>query len=80
VASERVDAVIAMVWKMARGTARDLVLSEAVTVNGRLVLSPADLLREGDRVSVRGRGKFIYRGTGGKTRKGRLYAAVQVYC
>ena len=80
VASERIDAVIAMVWKMARGTARDLVLAEAVTVTGRLVLSPADPLREGDRVSVRGRGKFIYRGTGGKTRKGRLFAAVQVYC
>lgn len=77
VASERLDAVIAAVWKLSRSEAAALVAQEAVFADGRAVQQPGALLREGARVSVRGQGKFVYEGMEHTTKKGRLYVAVR---
>jgi len=36
-------------------------------------------LKTGDRVSVRGKGKFIFDGEGGTTRKDKLYVSIKRY-
>ena len=77
VASERLDAVIAAVWKLSRSEATALVAQEAVFADGRAILQPGAVLREGARVSVRGHGKFLYEGMEHTTKKGRLYVAVR---
>lgn len=77
VASERIDAVLAAIWKLSRQKAAQLVEAEQVFVNGMTAASAGRTLKEGDRVSVRGFGKFIYDGIGGSSRKGRLYVAVR---
>ena len=79
VASERLDAVLAMVYHLSRTKAQELISAEQVFVGGQTMLSAGYLLKPGDRVSVRGHGKFIYTGAGPLTRKGRVFAKVRVY-
>ncbi len=80
VASERLDAVLAMVFHLARGKAQDLISAEKVLVDGRICSSPGISLKENQKVSVRGFGKFVYEGIGPATKKGRFYAKVKLYC
>ena len=52
---------------------------EKVFVNGRLITSNSFVLKDGDIVSVRGFGKFIYRGVEAETKKGRLFITLDRY-
>ncbi|SFG71870.1 YlmH/Sll1252 family protein [Oribacterium sp. WCC10] len=79
VASERLDAILSMVFHLSRGKSLDIVKSENVFVDGRILTDPGYTLKPGERVSVRGYGKFIYEGTGNSTKKGRFYANVSLY-
>ena len=79
VASERLDAILAFVYRLARGKAQELIEREAVIVDGRTAFSGGYDLKPGARVSVRGFGKFIYAGGISRTKKGRLYIRVRVY-
>ncbi len=79
VASERLDAVLAMVYHLSRGAAQELIDGENVFVDGKTALSAAGELKENARVSVRGHGKFIYEGAGTVTRKGRMFVKVRLY-
>lgn len=79
VSSERLDAILAMVYHLSRGKAQELVEQEQVIVDGRTAYSGGYDLKEGSRVCVRGYGKFQYLGVGAKTRKGRFYARVRLW-
>ncbi|WP_026496444.1 YlmH family RNA-binding protein [Butyrivibrio sp. WCD3002] len=79
VSSERLDAILALVYKLSRSKAQDLVESESVFVDGKTAHSGGYDLKEGSRVSVRGYGKFIYDGVQKATRKGRLSVKIKVY-
>ena len=56
-----------------------LIKGEKVFVNGRVISSASCLLKENDVISVRGYGKFIYRGLANQTKKGRYFAEVDVF-
>ena len=43
-----------------------------MSVNGRQVLKPDTELSEGDRISLRGKGKAALKEVGGRTRKDRI--------
>lgn len=77
--SPRLDAVISAVWNLSRSEGRELVEKEKVSVFGVTVTSPSKELNEGDRVSVRGKGRFYFDGTVGETRKGRDRIRVRVF-
>ncbi len=79
VASERLDALVAAVFKLSRGDAQTLFGQDKIFVGGRLVSSPGRVPDAGDIVSVRGYGRFIYEGATRQTRKGRLFVDVRVY-
>lgn len=79
VASERLDALVAAVWNLSRAESQELIRQQKVFVNGRLVVSPDAMPREGEIVSVRGYGRFAYRGVAGQSRKGRLFVSVGVF-
>ena len=79
IASERTDAILAFVYHLSRSEAQKLIESESVFIDGRTAYSGGYDLKPGARVSVRGYGKFIYDGTTGTTRKGRLFAKVRKY-
>lgn len=79
VASERVDAVIAALYRISRQKAAEVINADRVYINGRINPTAGKTLKEGDRVSVRGTGKFIYDGVGGISKKGRLYADIRKF-
>jgi len=79
VASERLDAILSFVYKLSRSQASELISAEQVFIDGRTAYSGGYDLKTGSKVSVRGKGKFIYDGIKGNTRKGRLYISVRIY-
>ncbi len=79
VASQRLDCVIAMVEGTSRGKVHQQIAGKLVMVNHIPVTSESMKLKENDVVTVRGFGKFIYRGDSGFTRKGRLKTEIDLY-
>ncbi len=79
VSSNRIDAIISKLYNLSREQSLKLVGEGRVFINGAQIQSNSKALKEGDTVSVRGFGKWIFRGEGGKTRKDRLYVEVEVY-
>ncbi len=78
VKSLRLDAIIATGFHLSRGKAADLVRGEKVKVNYRPVTNPSMGLKEGDLVSVRGKGRLIYDGDGGTSKKDRIHVRLRL--
>lgn len=79
VASPRLDSVLALAFRGSRSSLSGLIEGKKVFVNSRLIVSNSHLLKDGDMVSVRGYGKFIYKETVGTTKKGRAYISLNKY-
>lgn len=79
VSSERVDGVIAKLYNMSRSQVLELFRTKKIFVNGRVYENNSGLLKAGDRVSVRGFGKFIYQGRAYETKKGKLSVEADIY-
>ncbi len=78
-ASFRIDAVIAKVYHLSRNEALELFPAGLVFVNGRNISANSVLLKEGDLVSVRGRGRFCFEKELDLSRKGKRNSRVSVY-
>lgn len=76
---ERLDAAIAKVFCISRDDALSLFRKHLVFVCGRLTENNSYTPRNGDIISVRGYGRFIYRGVSGVSKKGKLNVEVDVY-
>ncbi|MBR3302234.1 MAG: hypothetical protein IKI73_06195 [Firmicutes bacterium] len=72
VASLRLDSICASAFRTARGKAQDAIKAGLVSVNGRQCLKPDTELKEGDRISCRGKGRAVLAEVGGRTRKDRI--------
>lgn len=79
ITSNRLDSVVACVYKLSRSQALSLFRQEKVYVNGRLTTNVTYTCREGDIVSVRGYGRFIYVMEYGETNKGRIKFKYNLY-
>lgn len=79
VSSLRLDNIIAALLKCSRKEALTFFTDKKVTLNGRITGRNSTLLKDGDIFSVRGCGKFIFAGSGGSTRKGKIYVHIQRY-
>ncbi len=79
VATPRLDSVLALAFHGSRSSLSGLIEGKKVFVNSRLMESNSYLLKDGDIVSVRGYGKFIYNETVGTTKKGRAYISLNKY-
>lgn len=79
VASERLDVLIAAVYGLSRNAVKEYFLSGRVFVNSRVNENFSHIPKSGDIISVRGKGRFIYRGVSGKTRKNRSAVLVEIY-
>ena len=69
---ERLDGIVAKVFKISRDDSLSYFKRRLMFVNGREAQNNSKPLAEGDTVSVRGLGRFIYRGYSSTTRKGKL--------
>lgn len=79
VASTRLDVVIAAVYQLSRSQVIELFRSKKIFVNGRLNENNSQNGKEGDVISVRGFGKFIYDGVVYVTKKERLRISIRKF-
>lgn len=79
IASERLDAMIAAVYRVSREEARLLIEKGLVYIDGRLAVKPAVTLKEDALVTVRGKGRFRFLGVERETKKQKLRVRVTVY-
>lgn len=79
VSSQRIDGVVAKLCNMSRSQVIEMFRAKRIFVNGRVCENNSGLLKAGDKVSVRGFGKFIYLGVSYETKKGKLSVEADVY-
>ncbi|MBO4217670.1 MAG: RNA-binding protein [Clostridia bacterium] len=79
VASDRADAVTASAFGLSRSEAQEFFASGRVFINAKATLRPDEKLKEGDIISVRGKGRIKFVSFSGETRKGRLWADILRY-
>jgi RNA-binding protein YlmH len=76
---ERIDALVAKVFSISRDDSATLFSRGLVFISGKCCESTSHKLKEGDIDSVRGYGRFIYRGVEGHTKKGKLNTLIEPY-
>lgn len=79
VASMRLDAVISSVFSVSRSAACDSINGGLVSVNGIAVMKPDRTVNEGDKLSLRGKGKAVIDSVGGFSKKGRIRFSYRKY-
>ena len=79
VSSLRLDALAAQAFHISRGDAAELFTAERVFVNGALAKAPSAAPKEGDIISVRGFGRFIFSAVSGQSKKGKLVVEIKRY-
>lgn len=76
---ERLDAIIAKVFSLSRDDAQSLFKKRLVFADGREIESTSYIPKAGEKISVRGHGRFIYLGMQSHTRKGKMNIAIEIY-
>ena len=76
---ERLDAVVAKVFSLSRDEAQLLFSRGLVFASGREISSTSYIPNRDEVISVRGKGRFIYRGYETLSRKGKLNIVVDLY-
>jgi RNA-binding protein YlmH len=79
VASLRLDAVASLGYSVSRTKMVSVIKADQVKVNWQPVKNPAAMVKEGDIISVSGRGRLEMVQVGGESRKGRLHIVVKKY-
>lgn len=79
VQSLRLDAVVAGMFRLSRTEAARQISVGNVSINYQQSLKTDFAVRDGDIVSLRGAGKGRVTGTGGESRKGRLFVETEIY-
>jgi RNA-binding protein YlmH len=79
VSSLRLDSLVARAYGLSREESSRLFLRGQVFVNGAPTERGEQAPREGQIISVRGYGRFLFAGEAGTTRKGRLNVLIEKY-
>jgi len=79
VASLRLDSVTASAFSMSRGMAAEAINEGRVFVNNQLCQKADRLVKEGDKLTLRGKGKAILEKVGDLTRKDRTVIIIKRY-
>ena len=79
ISGERLDAIIAKLFSLSREDAQSLFKKRLVFAEGREIDSPSYTPKQGEKISVRHHGRFIYLGTTSLSKKGKLNVSVDLY-
>lgn len=79
VPSLRLDSVVAAAFNLSRAKAADNIRGGTVFVNNLESIKPDRMLREEDKIVLRGRGKIIVEEIGSRTRKDRIHVTLRKY-
>ena len=78
-ASPRLDCVVGAVYHDSRSAVNALLAAKKIFVNDVLCENASYSVKEGDVISVRGSGKFIFAAINGKTKKDRMTFTAEIY-
>lgn len=79
VSSLRLDSLVAAATGMSRENAKNLILSGSVSVNHLVCQKISHTVREGDKLTIRGKGKYEICGVNGETKKHRIKISIIQY-
>ncbi len=79
ISSSRLDNIISAVYGLSRKTAVEAINAGKVFVGGTMVTKPDAGLKGGEKIVLRGKGKAIYNGVEGTSKKGKVYISVDKY-
>lgn len=79
VASIRLDSMLSCAFHLSRSSAIPLIEEARTFVNGKLITTNSYTPKEGDIISVRGMGKFLFDGLSGVSRKNRFVITLKKY-
>ena len=79
VSSVRLDAVISLAYHLSRSQSCALIEAGQVYINSRLNTSNGAVLKDGDRISVRHKGKFIFVDSKNKSKKNKCIIEIHKY-
>lgn len=79
VSSARLDNIVSAVLSLGREKSAEQIRQGKVFVNSAETDNVSSILKEGDKISVRGYGKFLLEGFSGLTKKGRLKINIKKY-
>lgn len=77
--SLRLDSVISLAFSVSRTLCKDLIAASKVFVNDRCVTKPDLIVSEGDKLTLRGKGKAFLVEIGSLSRKERIFVKIQRY-
>ena len=79
VPSLRLDAMVAAVYKLSRSESQRLFMQKLIFVNGKMTVNSSYIPKEDEIISVRHKGRFVFCGKIGETKKQRLKISVRVF-
>ena len=79
VASNRIDAIIARAYHLSRSEAAAYLTAEKVFINGRCITNCNQSCDNGDIVSVRQKGRFVFETDQSLSKKGKLRVRFMIY-
>ena len=79
IASDRLDCFLSALCRLSREKSIETIKKRLVYVNGTEAINPSKKINEGDKLVIRGYGKYIIGPCDGKTHKDRLKVKVKKY-
>ena len=79
VSSMRLDNIVSELSKTSRTKAEELIKQQKVILNYETVIKDSKLVKIGDKITIRGKGKFEVKEQIGTTRKGRYILKIEKY-
>lgn len=79
ITSLRLDCVISKVFNLSRRESQELISKENVFINGMSVMNNSYQMKNDDRVSIKGYGKFIFLAKIGTSKKNKEVIKVKIY-
>ncbi len=79
ISSPRLDSICAECFHISRSKAADAIRKGLVSVNWQVCDQVARELKGGEKIALRGKGKVMYLGITGTSKKGRCFAGIERY-
>lgn len=77
--SLRIDGIVSKVYGLSRQKSLNLMAEKKVYISGRLCENPSRILKNSEMVTVRGFGRFLFKGQRYETKKGKYAVEIEVY-
>ena len=79
VSSMRLDNIVSELSKTSRTKAEEIIRQERVVLNYETIIKNSKLIKVGDKLTIRGKGKFQIKEQVGNTKKGRCILKIEKY-